>query len=194
MIDYRTGIFQKLSSHDERYLFLFFFAAVMLLFSVSGCATPAQFTAGESEISENLSLRRVLGNPSEYTGETVAWGGVILRSEEKDGLIDLYIEETPFDFRGRPKDRELSEGIFIARTSETAGLDFTVGRKVTVAGEIAGQELGTYEGTPYVYSVILTKEIHLWKADSPPIRWNWGRVPYYWPDEYSPDQERRPVP
>jgi outer membrane lipoprotein len=191
---YRIGI-RKSMLRPVRSLPFPFLSVALLLFMASACAVPAPMSAVRKDVREDLPLRAVLGNPSVHKGELVVWGGVILRSVKKEGLTDLYIEEQPFDFRGRPKERELSEGVFIGRGPELPDHEaYTAGRKVTIAGEIAGEELGTYNGEPYVYPVIRIKEIHLWKEDSPPIRWNWGRVPYYWPDEYMPDQERRPTP
>jgi outer membrane lipoprotein len=169
---------------------------ILLLFMTISCAIPSPIeTSVRNEKTHDLSLEAVLRDPSLYKGETVIWGGVIYRSEKRNGSTALFVEETPFDFRGRPKNIEFSEGLFMARTSENLDTDaYAAGRKITIAGEISGEELGNYRNTPYVYPVITIKEKHLWRVDSPPLQWNWGKTPYYWPDEYTPDQERRSMP
>jgi outer membrane lipoprotein len=168
----------------------------LLLIVISGCASPAPTEIGVGKVNENLTVIKVLGNPSDFKGEVIVWGGVIMKMVSSEAGGDLYIQATPFDFRGRPKDEEFSEGMFIARTWEFLDPQkYAPGRKVTVAGEIIGAEMKTYEGAPYIYPLVRIREIHLWEKESPPIQWNWWKTHYYWPDEYTPDQERRqPLP
>ena len=189
-------IAEKTVSPGDKLFTIHLLCLMLFVFMFSSCAAPAPIETGvRNEKSQDLDLKTVLKGPSGYKGETVIWGGVIFRSEKKNGLTFLFVEETPFDFRGRPKDLEFSEGLFIAAASEDLDpKSYTAGRKITVAGEIAGEELGVYRNAPYVYPVLRVREIHLWTVDPAPIQWNWGRIPYYWPDEYTPDQERRPTP
>lgn len=193
MINCKTGAIQKSWPENDRSL-ISFLTIMLLLFMVSACAVPAYMPTA-NEVSEDLSLKRVLGNPSGHKGETISWGGIILQSEKRNGTTDLYIEEMPFDRGERTEARELSEGVFIARTPEA--LDpgsYLAGNKVRVKGEITGGELGTYREMPYLYPVIRINEISFWQREHPGVQWNWGRRSYYWPDEYTPDQEHRTMP
>lgn len=164
---------------------IFLVGLVTLL--ISACSYPIS-RAARQEAAVNLSFSQVLARPSAYGGSVVIWGGVIVKTKNSQGRSELKVEEVPLDSRGRPEDKQMSRGLFIARTPEF--LDpktYSAGRKVTLAGKVAGGELGTYNDRPYVYPVVRIKEIHLWKE---PIRWDWGRVPY-WQREYSPPQQYR---
>jgi outer membrane lipoprotein len=165
-----------------------FFASVLLLTSV-GCVSPIS-SQMRQEAAKNLSFGEVLANPGAHNGEVVIWGGVIVKTVSRDHHSDLYLSETPLGVNGRPMGREYSEGEFVAKTSEI--LDpraYAEGRQVTVAGEIIGQELGSYHGAPYAYPVIRVKELHLWE-ETRPLRWEWWRVPYYSPNRSQQYQQQ----
>lgn len=135
-----------------------------------------------------ILLRRHFDNER---GVVVIWGGVIMKVDNHAGGSDLYLWEMPLDFRGKPKGREFSKGEFIAKSSKFLDpKSYTMQQKVTVAGEITGEELGSYGGLPYVYTVIKIKKIYLWKKEIPTIQWEWGETPYYWPNEISPKLEK----
>jgi outer membrane lipoprotein len=169
-----------------------FFAAVMVIL-LTGCASPISSQV-RREAAKNLSFTTVLASPGAHNGEIVIWGGVIVKTMSHANWSDLYLSETPLGLSGRPRGREYSEGEFIAKTSEV--LDphtYAAGRKVTVAGEIIGQELGTYQGAPYAYPVIKVKELHLWE-ETQPIRWEWWKLPYYSPYRFTPQQYQQQPP
>jgi len=161
----------------------------LLLLMISACASPISSEV-RKEAKGNLEFITVLENPSSFHGAVVIWGGVIIKTVNRAGESSLFIQETPLNFRGRPKGREFSQGLFIARTPEFLDPQtYLSGRKVTVAGEIIGEKLGKFKDTPYVYPVIKIREIHPWeKEDS--IQWDWGKLPFYLPDEFNPDKER----
>ncbi len=170
-----------------------FFLAMMLPVLLAGCASPISPKVRE-EASESPAFAKVLANPGAYRGVVAIWGGVIVKTVERKDGSDLYLSETPTDFRGRPKGQEESEGEFVAKTSEVLDpKQYTVGRRVTVAGEVTGQELGTYHGAPYAYPVLRVKELHLWD-ETQPIKWEWWKVPYYSPYQFTPQQYRQKEP
>jgi outer membrane lipoprotein len=167
----------------------------LMYFAITGCAGPISREV-RKEADENLEFRKVLENPPAFHGLVIIWGGVIIETVGRAGGSELYLWETPLDLAGKPKGREYAEGEFIAKTNEFLDSElYTRGRKVTVAGEIVGEEPGTYQGSPYVFPVVKIKEVHLWKKEVPSVQWDWGETPYYWPDEHSPDEEGPgPVP
>jgi outer membrane lipoprotein len=161
------------------------FAAALLI--STGCASPISPQLRQ-DAAKNLSFATVLANPGAYSGKIVVWGGVIVKIVSRTDGSDLYLSETPLGSNGRPRGREYSEGEFIAKTSEILDPNtYAPEREITVAGEIVGQELGTYLGAPYAYPVIMVKELHLWeKAQG--IRMEWWKVPYYSPYRFTPQQ------
>jgi outer membrane lipoprotein len=157
-----------------------------VLMFLTGCASPISPPVRQ-EAAKNLSFSEVLAKPGAYNGKVVIWGGVIVKTESRADESELYLSETPPGLSGRPRGQEYSEGEFVAKTSKV--LDpktYAAGRKVTVAGEIIGQELGTYLGSPYAYPVIRVKELHLWEETQ--IRLEWWKIPYYSPYRFTPQQ------
>lgn len=137
---------------------------------------------------EDLTFPMVLADPERYQGEVVIWGGVIIETENRPEGTTLVILETPLDREGAPRDAEFSRGRFLARTHSF--LDQAVyrqGRKVTVAGEIVGQEVRRVGEVPYGYPLLSVREIHLWREV---VRgwapaYHWGPYWYWW-DPYWP--------
>ncbi len=165
---------------------IFVFGTMMVL--ISSCSYPISRTVRE-QAAGDLTFTEVLARPAAYRGVIAVWGGVIMKTVSRPGRSELVLWETPLDYRGRPEDKGFSNGLFIARTSRFLDpVEYSAGRKVTVAGKITGGEPGTYNDEPYLYPVLEIKEVHLWRE---PIKWNWGRIPYYWPNQYSPPRQYR---
>ncbi len=159
----------------------------------AGCASPVSPELRQ-EASEKLAFTKVLANPGAYRGVVVIWGGVVVKTVRHQDGSDLYLSETPINLLGRPEGPGHSEGEFIAKTPQVLDPhEYAAGRKVTVAGEVVGQELGTYQDRPYAYPVIRVKELHLWE-EARPIRWDWWRIPYYSPYTSAPQQYRQQMP
>ncbi len=113
---------------------------------------------------EDLDFTMVLADPERYHGELVIWGGVILEIHNKPEGTTVMVLETPLDWEGAPRDAEFSRGRFLAKTG--VFLDqavYSQGRKVTLAGEVAGRELGKIGELWYGYPVLSVREIHLWE-------------------------------
>jgi outer membrane lipoprotein len=173
---------------------LLIFISVLIGGVLAGCSPPISKEV-RLQAAENLAFTKVLANPSSYQGAVVIWGGVIMKVANLAGHSELYIWETPEDLRGRPEGRGEAEGAFIARTSESLDPQtYSVGRKITVAGEVSGQVLGTYNEQPYVYPAVKVRELHLWPVETPPLQWNWWNVPYYSPYSVSPQPFRQGPP
>jgi outer membrane lipoprotein len=182
-----------MGSQMRKSLFNALYFPTVLLMIVTGCVSPISPQLRQ-EAAMNLSFSEVLATPGAYIGKTVVWGGVIVQTVNRENRSDLYLSETPVELNGRPRGREYSEGEFVARISQI--LDpktYAAGRKVTIAGEIIGQELGMYHSAPYAYPVIRVKELHLWE-ETQPIRWEWWRIPYYSPYHFTPQQYQQQPP
>lgn len=160
----------------------------LLLTALWGCShviSPEMRAAAK----EDLQFTVVLADPERYHGEIVIWGGVILDTENKPEGTTLVVLETPLDWMGAPTDAEFSRGRFLARTRNF--LDqavYSPGRKVTLAGEVAGRESRMIGDLPYGYPVISIREIQLWREETQawvPAHpwgpyWYWGGPYWYW--------------
>jgi outer membrane lipoprotein len=166
---------------------LIFICAITVL--IEGCTVPLSKQVRE-QAAKDLSFAEVISDPSAYQGKTVIWGGFVSRMAAHDDLTDIYIREAPLDFRGKPRDSQSSGGLFIARTPKRPDPEkFKAGNSITLAGEITGEKLGTYEGEPYVYPVLDMIEFYLWEKGFPKVRWEkrGGKFPLERGGIYSPE-------
>jgi len=173
-----------------RLFFRFGFAALLLGF-LWGCAYPISQRV-QNFARKDLTYPVVIENPKEYSGTTVIWGGIIsgIRNGNEGGQIAIL--EAPLDGKGNPQIQTI-RGMFIATTDRY--LDPKVyqrGKKVTLAGDISGQETKTIDAIQYVYPVILILELHLW--DEPRIKFSESYkerldlgIPFLSPFEEAPD-------
>lgn len=176
-----------------RYRFFRWFVAGLYLFTALGCAYPISKQLRE-EVDKNLTFPIVQQDPTAYVGSTVIWGGEIIKTTNLTDGTEILILDTPLDYQGMPRDAEFSRGRFMAKSSQF--LDpalYKNGKKITVAGEIMGQETKPLGKTEYIYPAIRVKQLHLWKSPqymyyySP--YWDWyGPYPYYGP--YHPPYHR----
>ena len=144
-----------------------------LLLILAGCA-PVISTNLREQTDPSLTFGEVIRNPDAFKGRTVIWGGEIIETtNEKDGDTVLEIFQRPLSWREEPQETAASEGRFLVRVEKY--LDpyvYRRGRKVTVAGEVLGEEVRPIGKMDYRYPLILSKELYLWT--------------YYYPYSYSP--------
>ena len=160
----------------------------MLMVMTAACASPLSEKMRQ-QAKESPSFADVLAKPGSYNGSKVVWGGIIEKTLVYPDRSDIFLTGTALDQSGEPKGPGFAEGLFIVRTSERLDPNtYSPGLGITVAGEIEGQELGSSDDRPYAYPIVVAREIHLWKHA---IKWDWGRGPYYWPDQFSPQQYRQ---
>jgi outer membrane lipoprotein len=154
---------------------------------LGGCATlPIEQTYRE-QAGENIPLAAVQLNPAKYVGTTVIWGGKIIANEHTENGSDLLILQMPLNSFEKPKNLYASEGRFIAKTSEFLDPEiYKVGTRITIAGQVSGQEARMVGKANYQYPTVDLKQIVVWKANRP--IYYWGEPPYYyyyyWPYPY----------
>jgi len=157
---------------------------IFLIFLVSGCAhVISNDLRASSDLS--LTLRQVQEDPNTYKGKTVVWGGEIIQTiNQQDGTTEIEVFQTPLGWREEPKDTVASEGRFLVTADKY--LDpyvFWRGRKITVAGEIQGEEVRPLGKMDYRYPLLSSKQIYLWKDYYPyPYFYYdpWWGYPYGW--------------
>lgn len=128
-----------------------------------GCAYPISSGLRQAA-SKNLTFSMVLQDPAAHEGAIVIWGGEIITTTNlKDGT-EILILHSPLNYQLMPAEAALSLGRFIARSPQF--LDpalYKSGKKITVAGEIAGKETRPLGQTEYTYPLVQVKELHLWE-------------------------------
>ena len=158
----------------------YFLFCVLLLITVVGCTSPITRTLRQ-EATPGVTFPMVFTSPDSFQGDTVIWGGSIIRTiNTKDGT-SICILQIPLDVRDKPEGIETSQGRFIAVTDRQLDpLVYAKGMMVTVAGKLNGKKkvVNKRTGVSYTYPLVQIEQLHLWeKARSTPSQY-WG--PYWW--------------
>jgi len=156
----------------------------LLLAGLGGCTYPIA-REYRLEARKDLTVLKVQDNPDEYKGLIVVWGGIILGTANDPNSTELTILRTPLDAVGYPAGRADAEARFLARTGQFLDPEiYHRGRRVTLAGEIAGVEKHPLGKTEYVYPVLTIKQIYLWRPQPAPEPYS--VYPWYYDDWYGP--------
>lgn len=150
----------------SRFFCLSLFSLMLLL---SGCAHVISKDLRE-KTNPSITFRQVYQNPNAYKNQSVLWGGEIIETiNQKDETTLIEVLQRPLGWRGEPKETDASEGRFLILVEKY--LDpyvFQKGRKITVAGEILGEEIKPLGEMDYRYPFLLSDQTYLWQ-----------RYPYY---------------
>jgi outer membrane lipoprotein len=143
------------------FLLLLFFGLLL------GCA-PIISPKMMAKVDSSLTFKEVLQNPDAYRGKTVLWGGKIIQVLPQDGTTFIEVLQMPLGWRKKPEEAYASEGRFLILVKKFLDFSqFDKGKKITVIGEIQGtaqrEEIKSLGEKDYLYPVILSEEIHLWK-------------------------------
>ncbi len=155
---------------------------VLMVMMSGGCAHVISKEV-RNKVEEGVTFQKVFQNPDAYKGQVVVWGGVIIETtHQKEGSL-VQVLQKPLDREGRPEDVDRSEGRFLALHKEFMDdAVYAKGRRITVAGEVAGRRKLPLGEIEYTYPFITTKEVYLW-----PGRSKERYVPYwYYPGWYYP--------
>lgn len=144
----------------KRLLFLLIFSFTAL----SGCAHVIS-DEGLKLADRSLTFRAVRENPNAHVGKNIIIGGTIASIRNgKDGA-ELEVVQLNLDMTGMPEDSHRSGGRFIATSADFMdSLIYSVGKMVTILGEITGKKTKKLEERDYTYPVLAIKEIHLWRS------------------------------
>ncbi len=171
---------------DGRIFRLVLVSSVIVLF---GCSYPISKELRQ-EARKDITFPQVLQNPNAYKGSTVIWGGSIIQTIPRADGTDIVVLETPLERQERPESDRYSQGRFIVRSPNFLDPEiYKNGRKITVAGQIVGEEPKALGQIMYNYPLVQAKEIHLWSpatyATYPPYPYwgGWyGWAPPFWDD------------
>lgn len=179
-----------------RYTLFRFFILGLSVCTVSTCATsPIAKQYRQEAESENLSFSTVFQNPDAYVGGFVLWGGSIIKTTNLKNGTEVIVLQEPLGREDRPESARYSHGRFIAMSPIFLDpAQFKRGRKITLAGQIAGKKTLPLGEISYTYPVVTVKQMYLWKRHHDNYYvypydywdWEWGWGPYwgYYPDDY----------
>ncbi|MEA5112648.1 MAG: Slp/YeaY family lipoprotein [Geobacteraceae bacterium] len=136
----------------------------VLLFTalLSGCA---HVISDESRnlVDPSIPFSRLRAAPESYRGKYVMVGGMIASLKNDKDSSKLLVVQSALDSFGVPGDADASsEGRFMAVSRNFLDpMIFKPGRKVTVVGQVEGQEVLPLGDIKYVYPVLQIREIYL---------------------------------
>lgn len=134
---------------------------ILMVLTFTGCAHVVSQEIRDT-IDPDLSTEELFKDPDAFKGRIVVLGGIIIDSRNTKEGTYIEILQKPLNYRGIPKDTDLSYGRFIVLSPgfvDTAV--FSRGRAVTCAGEIIGKKVLPLDEIEYPYVLIKSKELHL---------------------------------
>jgi outer membrane lipoprotein len=156
---------------------------ILILGLFPGCAHVISQEI-RSKASPLLTFYEISANPNVYKGQTVIWGGEIIECvNQKDGTSLIEVNQRHLDEYGRPDLSYKSEGRFLIKSGKS--LDpyiYKMGIKITVGGEILGEEVKNISGSDYRYPLVQGKEIYIVRESDfhdDPFYYPWWYYPYY---------------
>lgn len=140
-------------------------ALVLAACSSGPAVIPPEF---ESQIDKSISFPQILAAPTTYSGRTVLLGGEILSAKRMSKGTQFEILQLPVSDDDPPaENRSESQGRFLAM--HRGGIDpaaFPAGTRVTVIGDVTGDEVQRLDESEYRYPTIEVKHLHVWAPDS----------------------------
>lgn len=142
---------------------------ILLLSVMSGCSStpvvPEQF---RSQIDSSISFRDMQATPQSYRGRTVLLGGEILSAKRTQEGTEFEILQLPVTTDDPPAERRSeSQGRFLAL--DRGAMDpasFPAGTRVTLVGEVKGDEVRRLDESEYRYLTVDVKHLYVWDADT----------------------------
>ena len=157
-------------------LYLLLFLSIFIF----SCAPviPGEIRAGADT---SLTFKEVAQSPDTYKGKIVLWGGEIIQTlPQDDGSTLIEVLEWPLGWTERPRRTVSFQGKFLVLLTEPSDLSlYRGGARITVAGGVQGsmegEKIRSVSDPTYLYPLLLSKEIHVWKHRSYP----YSSVPDY---------------
>lgn len=137
-----------------------------LLFLLTSACAPVISQKTMDTVDKNISFTMLHENPDSFTGKNVILGGEIIATNVKENDTWIEVLQRPLGYRQKPLATDQSAGRFLVHFP--GFLDpaiYANGRKLTVAGKVAGKIVQSLSGLNYIYPVITAREHHLWKVN-----------------------------
>ncbi len=161
-----------------KYIFIIIFLGLPL-----GCASIMSEEI-RSKASPSITFIEIAKNPNVYKGQTVIWGGEIIECViQKDGSSLIEVNQRLLDENYIPDLSNKSQGRFLIKVDKKLDrYSYKMGAKITVGGEISGEETKHVGESDYIYPLVLSKEIYLFTESNysdTPFFYQWWGYPYY---------------
>ena len=115
-------------------------------------------------VDREITAPALFKDPDAHKGRIVMLGGIIASSKNTEEGTYLEVVEKPLDFRGGPKDTDISHGRFlILYDGYLDTVIYKEGREVTVVGEVLGKKIRQLGEAQYPYPMIRSKELYLFE-------------------------------
>jgi outer membrane lipoprotein len=159
---------------------------------LGGCASKLPPNISSAPPGD-LSISAVRATPDNYKGQTVRWGGEIIKVENRKQYTDVSVLARPLNEDGKPHSGGSADARFIARfRGFLEPEEFKTGRLITVSGRFSAIERHKVGEYRYPYPVVEVVEHHKWPRPQtvivPAYRYNpflydpwWPYHPYRYP-------------
>lgn len=138
-------------------------ALLVWAISLSACAHAISARA-RAMVDKGVPVDSLFRDPEAFKGRTVMLGGIIASTRNEQKRTYIEVVQLPLDYRGRPKNEDVTEGRFIV---EAEGyLDpaiYARGREITVVGVVLGRTVRPLGDIEYSYLLLRSVEIHLFE-------------------------------
>lgn len=157
--------------------------AAVLLFSA--CAERSVISERlKEQAAEQITIQEVQTNPTAHKGESVLWGGKIVRTQYTRNGTLVEVVKLPLGSNDRPEEVDRSEGRFLFLHPEFLdSVIYSEGREVTVVGEIQGTRVKQLDEIRYEYPLLLSSKVHLWERKEE-REYIYRHAPRYWGSPY----------
>jgi len=139
--------------------------ALTVAIALTASCAPVISQQTLDRVDADIRFEDLLKDPEGFTGRTVLLGGRIIDTENYPEKTLIILLQIPLGFGGRPGSETGSRGRFIL--SVPGFLDpeiYRRGRRITIAGPVAGKEVRRLDEIQYVYPLIQQEELYLWPA------------------------------
>lgn len=127
---------------------------------MTACATTESLTISPDETVVQPYQVSAAGAD---TGRRVAWGGTVIRVENRSERTRLEMLAFPLGSDGVPDTGRSPTGRFMADYRGFLDpVDYAPGRRATLRGRITSSHSGKVGDAPYQYPVIEVEEVRLW--------------------------------
>jgi outer membrane lipoprotein len=141
---------------------------ILILMGVSLAACTQAIPRETLKMADpHLTFQMLIKDPEQYQGRNILTGGQILGTSTREGETWVEVLQKPLDWQHKPKDTDESFGRFLLRFEGFADpAIYTVGKLITVVGEVKGKKVQPLKEMDYVYPVLTPRDHHLWRPES----------------------------
>ena len=136
---------------------------------LAGCSSGPPVVPDDlrSQIDSSVSFRDIQASPHHFQGRTVLLGGEILSAKRTKEGTEFEILQLPVTVDDPPAEwRSESQGRFLATDRRPVDpASFPPGTRVTLVGEVRGDEQRRLDESSYDYPTLDVKHLHVWDPE-----------------------------